>query len=275
LVVTLKFQALAAIDADRARPPSQKSLQGCAQEFRVIASIVRRVAAIVPLFVCSVAMASPWTVSSGSLNGDINYYDGHNDTDKFGDPLITDGFTFFPADFTASSTFFLAPGEAHDTASVTLTALNGKQVRTVHADLAGDYSTLGFLASTNYITTLTATNLSTSSTKSVSFSSDSLSGAGIFTKSLDLALPSDWSGDVMLQLYAQVNAQGGFSIPSFDVTNLDLPPFEGGAALMQLKVANLTAGTEAVVPLPAAVATFPLLAGVAGIATRKFRGKKA
>ena len=241
----------------------------------MISTLVRRLTAIVPLFVCSIAMASPWTVPSGSLNSDINYSNGHNDTDKFGDPIITDGFTFFPSDFTASSPFFLIPGEAHDTASVTLSAQNSKQVRTVHADLAGDYSTLGFLASTGYNTTLTATNLSTNDTKSVSFSSDSLSGAGIFTKSLDLNLPSNWSGDVMVSLYAQLNAQGGFSIPSFGPQNLDLPEFDGGAALIQLKVANLTAGTDAVVPLPAAIATFPLLAGVAGVATRKFRGKKA
>ena len=241
----------------------------------MISTIVRRLTAIVPLFVCTVAMASPWTVPSGSLNSDINYSNGHNDTDKFGDPVITDGFTFFPADFTASSTFFLAPGEAHDTASVTVSPLNGKQVHTVHADLAGDYSTLGFLASANYSTTLTATNVATSEVKSVTFSSDSLSGAGIFTHSLDLNLPSGWAGDVMVQLYAQLNATGGFSIPLGPVNNLDPNLDFSGAADIQLKVANLTAGTNAVVPVPAAIATFPMLAGIAGIAHRKFRGKKA
>lgn len=244
----------------------------------MIMSLVRRLTAIVPIFLCTAAMASPWTVPSGSLNSDVNYSNGHNDTDKFGDPIITDGFTFFPSDFTASSTFFLFPGEAHDTASVTLSPLNGKQVRTVNADLAGDYSTLGFLASANYNTTLTATNLSTMDTKSMSFTSDWLTGSGVFTKSLHLNLPSDWTGDVMVALYAQMNAQGGFGIPSFTqdvIPNIGIID-EGGSALIQLKVANIGVGTDnAVVPLPAAVASFPLLAGVAGIAARKFRGRKA
>jgi hypothetical protein len=241
----------------------------------VIFNIVRRLTAIVPLFVCSIAMASPWTVPSGSLNSDINYSNGANDTDKFGDPIITDGFTFFPSDFTASSPFFLIPGEAHDTASVTLSPLNGKQVRSLTADLAGDYSTLGLLSSASYNTTLTATNLSTLETQSVSFTSDSLSGAGLFSKTLALNLPGNWSGDVMVELYAQLNASGGFSIPSFspqDLTNIDL----GGGSLIQLKVANLAVGTDnAVVPVPAAIATFPLLAGIAGVASRKYRARKA
>ncbi|HTL28547.1 MAG TPA: hypothetical protein VL282_04985, partial [Tepidisphaeraceae bacterium] len=175
-------------------------------------SFVRRLTAIVPIFVCSIAMASPWTVPSGSLSSDINYSNGHNDTDKLGDPIITDGFTFFPSDFTASSTSFLSPGEAHDTATVTLSPLNGKQVRTVHADLAGDYSTLGFLSSAGYNTSLTVTNLSTLEMKSIYFTSDALTGSGVFTKSLDLSLPSDWTGDVLLSLNAQVTAQGGFLI---------------------------------------------------------------
>jgi hypothetical protein len=273
LVVTLTFPRGVLIDADRARRTFCSTTGPLPRSVRVISTIVRRLAAIVPLFVCTVAMASPWTVSSGSLNSDINYSNGHNDTDKFGDPVITNGFTFFPSDFTASSTTFILPGEAHDTASVTLTPLNGKQIHTVHADLAGDYSTLGFLASANYNTTLTATNVATSEIKSVSFTSDTLSGADIFSHSLDLNLPSSWKGDVMLQLYAQLNASGGFFIgnPSQLLDqNLDL----GGSSLIELKVANLTAGTNAVVPVPAAIATFPLLAGVAGIASRKFRRSK-
>jgi hypothetical protein len=111
--------------------------------------------------------------------------------------------------------------------------------------------------------------------KTISFSSDDLSGAGIFTKSLDLNLPNSWTGDVALKLYAQLNATGGFDIPLAPtqdlVPNLDF----GGAADIQLKVANLSVGTNAVVPVPAAIATFPMLAGIAGIAHRKFRGKKA
>lgn len=239
-------------------------------------TIVRRFAAIVPIFVCSIAMASPWTVPSGTLTSDIDYTDGHNDTDKFGDPVVAGSFTFFPANFTASSNFFLSPDSASDTATVTLLPQSGKQIHSVHAELAGDYSILG-LGQANYTATLKATNVATSNSVSTSVAPSAYtSGSGIFSDMLDLNLPSNWSGNILVELYAEVNAVGGFPILSAPETNFVIPGFESGSAVIQLKIANLSADTEnAVVPLPAAVATFPLVAGVAGLAARKFRVRKA
>jgi hypothetical protein len=234
-------------------------------------SISRGVVVVASVLVASIATASPWLNSSGSLGNGVSYHDGANSTDHFGDPVVTDSFTFFPASFTAASTVHSDVQTTNDTASVVLTPSAQSRLTTLHVDFAGDYSNLGEIPLTTYSATLRAQNAITSESVESSTSGDFGVGANTFTDSLALNLPGEWKGDVLVELLASVSAQGGVP-PVGDPSITD-----GGPALIQLKLANLsvTSGPVAAVPLPAAIATFPLLAGVAAIAHRKLRGKKA
>jgi hypothetical protein len=211
---------------------------------------------------CGIANANPvsWTNASGS-EADFSYSNGSDVNGIAGSPnTVNDGFQFtvdhFKVDVSGGNS-----GTVGETINVTLTPKPGLRISSITANLTGDYSVLSTLqpAGVGYEADLQVAKHGSAGTVASNLvdPDDFTSGAAPISDGFAVNIPSTVTGPIDLTFDA--NLHGG--------------SLQASAATIELKFLQLgvtTAQAPPAVPLPAAVATFPLGAMVAGWARKRF-----
>jgi hypothetical protein len=224
-----------------------------------IQSITRGVCVLASMFFVAVAGAAPvsWSNSSGS-GTNFTWSNGANDNGLAGDPVTgSNFFLFIPAGLKAVATNG-GSDSVSETIRVTLTPAAGMRITSINADFHGDATVFGS-GSAGYTATLDAMQNGGVSHVSNSLSPAPITTQGAFNDNLSLAVPTGF-GPIDFSLLATMNAQAG----------------QGATALSEMKVIHFSVETAPqVVPLPAAIATFPIGAALVAFATRRMKKRSA
>ncbi|MEM8872906.1 MAG: hypothetical protein AAGD32_01490 [Planctomycetota bacterium] len=204
------------------------------------------------------AQAGVDSVPFDNPNGLADTYaftDGSSSTGLFNDPIVSgDALLFTPDNFIALSDE--SSDSITETVCLTLTANEGLQFSDLTFAMAGDFAILGESVATAGAV-LTVENLDTNVTLSTDPDSDVFfNGDGLFELGDSIELPDGWS-NVLVKITGDLFAESDGQ----------------GSAAIQFKSVGLNAGTEAIVPIPAAAFAAPLLL-IGGLKARKRFAKK-
>jgi hypothetical protein len=225
-----------------------------------INSIKRGVCVLASIVFVAAAGATPvsWSNSSGSA-ANFTYSNGSNENGLAGDPVVGSDFLgFFPSGLKAIA-LNGASNSASETIHVTLTPNAGLRITNITVIFNGDESVLG-TASTGYFVGASATNHGTSQQVMQTFTSQELTTSGTISYINPLPIPLNY-GAIDLDLFTTIHATAG----------------QDASALSEMKVIEfvVNTGPGQVVPLPAALATFPIGAALVGFATRRMKKRPA
>jgi hypothetical protein len=210
------------------------------------------------MFLSAVAGAAPvsWSNASGS-SANFSWSGGANENGLAGSPITASNFfLFIPSGLKA-----VASNGGSDSVSeiihVILTPAANLRITNISATFSGDESVFG-TGSAGYTASLTGTRHGTSQMVSSALAPADTTTQAAFNDNLSLSIPQGY-GAVDFQLLATMHANAG----------------QGASAISEMKVIQFSVGTASVpmniVPLPAAVVTFPIGAAVAGFATRRMK----
>lgn len=219
-----------------------------------IDSIKRGIFVLVSMFLIAAAGATPvsWSNSSGS-GTNFTWSNGANDNGLAGDPVTgSNFFLFIPAGLKAVATNG-GSDSVSETIRVTLTPAAGMRITSINADFHGDATVFG-TGSAGYTATLDAMQHGGVSHVSNTLAPAPITTQGAFNDNLSLAVPAGF-GPIDFSLLTTMNAQTS----------------QNASALSEMKAIHFSVETAQVVPVPAAIATFPIGAALVAFATRQMK----